>query len=279
MNESLPVSINHQTVQQSSSVKQIANHLNALDQKDEHKPDSVRFTLPGNFSIIKKVLVDDSIPAENLPEMVLFEFEKSVETDARHYQIYLPDSVASRGNYREFFAIGIRKEVLEFFNNIIQTAQFDTESITPNCFPVDEFFRKLHPDIEGEILLLGWQRRGLDTIILDKENFINYTFRPYNANFNPIDQIDEEELLSGFDGLLEAIKHPAILDQPLYDIRRIYLYGIHFKAEWLEMIKAQINIPVQLFNLNQPMPFTLKTEEEFSADRIYQYIESVSNIF
>ena len=280
VNDSLPILINNQTIQQSTSAKLIANQLNAIVQKYEIKSQNVRIAIPGRFSNIKKIVIDESIPEDSYRDLVVYEFEKSWDEQPENYQIFMPEFMRENGAFRELLAVAIRKSILKFFEEICESAQIQADIITPSCFTVDEFFRSLHPEIDEHALILGWQRRGYDVIISDKQNFINYCFRPYNFNLDPIEQVDEEGLLSAFNMLFEEIQHPSALEQPLYNIQSIYFYGYHFKLEWLETIKRQVNVPVNLLNLDQSSIYKLAPEsQEVTADRIFQLIEPISNIF
>lgn len=280
VSESLPVSINYQNFQQSTTAKQIANQLIGLMQRYELSPGTVRMTLPGRFTVIKKVVVDQSIPKENYKELALFELENSLEEPQENFHVYMPEFTSDNADYRELLVVAIRKSVLEFFNEISETAKLNVQIIAPSCFTIDELYRKLHPGLEGQTLLLGWQRRGYDVIISDKNNFINYMFRPYNTNFDSIEQLDEGELLSSFDVLLEELKHPPVLQKPLYDIQSVLFYGFHFKNQWLDLIKAQVPMPVRIFNAENGSNYQIvNRSQDISDDQIFQMIESVSNIF
>ena len=240
----------------------------------------MRFTIPGRFTIIKKIQVDEAIPADNYPEIVSYQFEKSWKESPDNYRIYLPRYNRQKNGYNEILALAVRKEVLSFFEEVAREANLELESLTPACFTVDEFFRTLHPSFDDEVLLLGWQRRGYDAVISDSQEFVDYQFRPYNSNLDAIEQVDDEEILSRFDALVEDLRQPTSIDKPLHEFSAIYIYGYHFQAEWLDFVRAQVQIPVHLFNLNESDIYHLAAEsQEISSDRIYQIIEPVSNIF
>lgn len=280
VSESLPLTIDQQSISQPIAIKQVANHLDAIAQKNQLTAGRVRFTIPGRFAVIKKIQVDEAIPAGHYPEIVSYQLEKTWKESPDNYQLYLPEYHRQKNGYTEILALAVRKEVLNFFEEAARQAHLELESLTPACFTVDEFFRTLHPSFDDEVLLLGWQRRGYDIIISDSQEFVDYQFRPYNANFSAIEQIDDEEILSRFDALIEDLRQPATFDKPLHEFSAIYIYGFHFQPEWLDFVRAQVQIPVYLFNLNESDIYHLAAEsQEISSDRIYQIIEPVSNIF
>ncbi len=280
VSESLPVSINFNTLQDASSHQQISDHLKTIIEKNNLSQFAARVSIPGYFALIKKIQLDSDIPVENFPDIAQYEFEKSIDDTVDQFMIYLPDYNRTIGKHQEKLAVGIRKNVLNFFDDIFKQLNIRIESISPNCFNVEDSFRKIYPDKNELSVLLGWQRRGHDVIISDGQNFVNYNFRPYNSNLDPIEQIEEEELLSSFDIILEEIKHPTVVEQPIYNIESIYCYGFHFKPEWLEMIKAQVTVPAHQIMINESSPYQIVSEKtDFSSDKIFQIFEPISNIF
>ena len=280
VSEQLPLSINYQTFTQTASAKQIANHLNALIQKYELQTGDIRFGIPSQFAIIKKIKVDKSVPAENYREIAGFEMEKSWNIPAREFRVFLPDYSRKTDHYTELLVVAVRNNLLQFFEDVARTARLNLTAITPNCFTVDEFFRLLYPAAEGEVLLFGWQRKGFDAIISDKDNFIDYYYRPYNADLQSIDQLEEEELFSAFDLVWEEIQQPPVLEESLHRINAIFLYGYHFKPDWLNPIASRVNVPVKMLNPHESSQYQVKSRNsEFSDSQIYRIIEPISNIF
>ncbi|GAB4370284.1 MAG: hypothetical protein Kow0042_12450 [Calditrichia bacterium] len=279
LSESLPVSINQQTYREPTTARQIAKQLSELLQKSELDSPSVRLTLPGRFFLVKKVKVPAAISPSDYQDFVAFEFEKIWNEDRNNYHVYLPEFSRQNGHIKEILALAIRKEVLGFIEEIAQMANLNPEIITPAYFTVEEFFRKTHPDLTGLNLLLGWQRHGYDIIISDEHNFVSYQFRPYNTNFDDIDKLEEEELISGFEAVVEEIQHPPILDKNVYSVQGIYLYGFHFKPSWMALLKAQVPISLQLFNLDEVTSLKLQPAgEHIKTDQIHQFIEPISNV-
>jgi hypothetical protein len=280
VSDSLPLSINYQTIHQSTATKQIANHLSAIAQKYELHPGTIRFSIPARFSLIKRLQVDAAIPPEEHQNVAAYTMEKIWGESPDNYHVYLPDFLIQEEQFQELLMVAIRKNVVQFFEEVAAQAQMEVEIITPDCFTVEEFFRTIHPDFSGQALLLGWQRRGYDVIVSSAQNFLEYQFKPYNSQLESIEQIDEEDLLSKFDVLIEELQQPSVLDKPRYQFNAIYLFGFHFKPEWLEPLRAQTSIPIHLFNLENTDVYRLAAEsQEMSSDRLYQMIQPISNIF
>ncbi|HFE65087.1 MAG TPA: hypothetical protein ENK14_11855 [Caldithrix sp.] len=280
VSDSLPLSIDSGTLEQATSVKQIANQINAVAQKYEFQSESIRLTIPSRFSIIKKITIDDSIPEEDYPDIISFEFSRSWDESPENYHLYLPDYLRRRNGYKELLAIGLRKKVLEFFERIGEEAKIGVESISPTCFTVDEFFRTLYPDKEGQTLLVGCQRRGYDLLILDQINFLHYSFKPYSSNLDKIDQLDEEDIVSNFESVFEELQHPPVLQEPIFHINSIFFYGFHFKPNWLDLIREELNIPVGLLNFENSSTYQVKAENsQVKSSELFQFVEPISNIF
>lgn len=277
--ESLPIFINHKTIQQKTTTGKLTSFLTEFIKKYNLKRENVRITLPGRFTIIKKINIESSIPESNYHDLVLYEFEKIWEESSKNYNIYLPNT-AQRGNTeKEVLALALRKNAYNFLIDLFSQSKIELEHISISCFTIDELFRAMFPNSSGQILLLGWQRQGFDTIITDNNSFINYHFRPYNANLDQINKVNEFELANAFSNLLYNLQQPSILEQPVYDIQTIYNYGYHFKPEWLEFMRSRVQTPINLFNFEASTAYKLSViDQQLSPEHIYRYIEPISNV-
>lgn len=280
VSESLPQTIDHRAIRNENVVEQMAALIKSV--RDSHQFDSkkVRISLPGKFTLVKKIRVDQTIPEENYDEIIFLELSKTWQERPDNYQLYLVEKIQRDDNSADLLVVAVRKTVLEFFNQVAEACQLDPEMVTPVSFSLDEYCRKLFPNSSGDTLLLGWQRRGYDIIISGKNNFQNYQFKTYNSNLDSIEQLDEEDLVSGFESLVEEIRQPSILEKPLYDIQTVLLYGFHLNPQWLEMLKAQVQFPVRLFNATEELPFQISIEDpELLPEKVFQFIEPISNVF
>jgi hypothetical protein len=279
VSDSLPRILDHQTLLDPKVLNEFVDLINLLRESHQFNAKPTRISLSNKFSLIKKIQVDHTIPSDRFNEIILFEFEKSWQESLKNFQIYMVESTKASSTSTELLVVAIRKKVLEFFQNLVEASNLEAELITPSCFTMDEFYRKLHPNSTGPDLLLGWQRRGYDILISDQNHLINYAFKAYNSNMDSIEQIDEDNLISSFENLIEEIQHPSMLTKPLYDIKSIYMYGFHFRPEWLELVRAQSQIPVEIFDFNSNSSFPISIDNsEILKDRIYQFMEPISNI-
>ncbi len=280
VSDSLPLIIDHKSLNQTESINQISKKLVTLIEQNSFSKEKVRFTFPSKFSLIKKIALDSTISSENYNEFIFFELEKIWEEPSENYQIYQLEKVEASEGLTEILILAVRKKVIQYFQDIAEFSGLELDVLTPSCFTVDELYRQLYPDAKGQTLIIGWQRRGYDIIISTPEQFIHYDFKPYNTDLNTIEQIDEEYLLSSFDLLLDEIQSPPVLDRSLFNIKTIVFYGYHFKAEWLDIIQAQVQLPIKLFNVDTNSAFQLKIQDALlSAENIFQFVEPISNIF
>ena len=278
--ETLPILINHQTIQDNNAIEQISSYLREFIKNHQFSKDNVLLNIPGRFAIIKYITLETNIPEKNFSDQVIYEFEKFWEESHSNYDIYLPNLGKSVDPEKQILAIAIRKNVLEFFKNIFKTAEIELESITTSCLSMDELFKNIFPNSSGQILLLGWQRRGFDAIIIDNQQFSNYLYRPYTTKLDPIEKVDEFELANGFSNLLYNLQHPSVLEMPIYEIQTIYNYGYFFKTEWLDFMRSRVQVPINLFNLDASTNFKLSLEtEQLIPDQIFKIIEPISNLF
>jgi hypothetical protein len=277
--QTLPIFIHHQSIQKKSSITQIATLLKQIAQKRQFQNNKINLTFPGQFAIIKKIVLDKSISAEMQKDFILYEFEKSWDESSQNYSIFLPENQETANSTREILAIAVRKTTLEFFEKIFNKAQLELETITPSCFAIEELFRLLFPNSSGQSLLLGWHRRGLEAIITDHKNFRDYYFRPYNSTLDLIENVTEFDLANGFSNLFFEIQQPRVLDQPRYDIQTIYNFGYYFRPEWLDFMRSRIQIPSNLFNSDTSTSFQINLNDpQLSHEEIYKYIEAISSI-
>jgi hypothetical protein len=278
--ESLPIFLNHQTIQSETSINQLVDHFKDFQKKYQLDEKKLRITIPGRFTIIKKIKLEKSIADNNYIDQIFYEFEKFWEESSTNYNIYVPDLTATNTLQDEVLAIAIRKNVLDFFKNIFKNANISLELLTTSCFTIDELFKMLFPNSAGQILLLGWHHRGFEAIIIDDQNFINYFYRPYNKNLESIEKVDEFELANGFSNLIYNLQHPSILAQPIYDIQTIYNYGYYFRTEWLDFMRSRVQIPINLFNFDASTTFKLSFDvDHITSEQIFKYIEPISNVF
>ena len=272
--ETLPVFINHQTIQQKLTTTKLTNFIKDIVKKNNLNTKNIHLSIPGRFALIKKMDLDPAIPADFIEETIKFEFEKFWEESGQNYHIYIPKKTKDE----KFIAVAIRKSVLEFFNQIFEAAQLQLNTISPSCLTVEELARVFYPKSSGQSLLLGWHRRGLDAIITENRVFQQYLFRNYNENLSPIESVSEFDLANAFSNLLFEFQQPKILEAPLMDIQTIYNFGYYFKPEWLDFMRSRIQIPINLFNIDASSVYTVTTTESVIApEQIFKYIEPISN--
>ena len=75
--QTLPLFIHHQSILNKSSVSRIASLLKEMVQTRQFQNKKIHLTFPGRFSIIKKIMLDETITPEMQQDFVAYEFEKS----------------------------------------------------------------------------------------------------------------------------------------------------------------------------------------------------------
>jgi hypothetical protein len=276
----LPFVINFDNIQKSSTSLQIANHINTLASSHGITMNNVRFLLSAKFMIVKKVLLDQSIPKNQVKEFIRAEYSQILTEPCDDYIIYLPQNNANTTGLNPILTIALKKDLFNFFKKIAEEANFPLSQMSVNCFAVDDFLTKLFPDQIGQRLLVNFTERGYELIISDNKQFMNFLYKPYSKSLQPIEQLDDDEVLSVFDTVLEEIQSPSILNHPLYSISRIYLYGNYFKREWLEILESQFSIPVQMLNPMDTREWRIIAEDpSFDPKKAYRFVEPFSNLF
>jgi hypothetical protein len=96
----------------------------------------------------------------------------------------------------------------------------------------------------------------------------------------PIGQLDDEEILSAFDSVVDEIQSPNKINNPLYSISQIFVYGNYLKAKWLEILDSQFSMPVQILNPMDNKNWRVIAEDpSFDPKNAHRFIEPFSNIF
>lgn len=276
----LPLVINYDNIQKPSTPLQIANHLSSLASKQDLLSNNVRFLLSAKFVIVKKILLDTSIPKTQIKDFIKAEYSQILTEPCDDYLIYLPDYTGESNGLTKILTIALKKDLFNFFKKIAEEAKFQLSQISINCFTVDSLFKKFFPDQIGQSLLVNFTERGYELIICDNKNFLNYFFKPYSKTLQPIEQLDDMEVLSIFDSVIEEIQSPHTIDHALYSISQIFLYGNYFRAQWLEILESQFSMPVQIFNpMNNREWRVIAEDPSIDPKNAYRFVEPFSNLF
>lgn len=275
----LPFVINYDNIQKPSTSLQIANHLNTIASTHDLSLDNVRFLLSAKFMIVKKILLDQSITGEQAKEFVKAEYSQVLTEPPDDYIIYLPDYSKEAGNLTEVLTIAMKKDLFYFFKKIAEEAKFPLTQISINCLTVSDLLMVLFPNQIGESLLVNFTERGFELIVCNEKHFLSFIFKPYSKSLQSIEQLDDEEVLSGFGSLLEEIQLPGSLDQPLYSISKVYAYGSYLKTQWLELLESQLSMPVQIFDPMETKEWRVIVDDSsFDTKNAYRFVEPLSNL-
>jgi len=275
----LPLVINLENIQQATAPTQMANHLRTLASSHDISIENIRFVLPSKFLLVKRILVDQYVTNENFREIVMDEMSQILSESSDNYYIYTPEFQSTNENYREIISVAFKKQILQFFQDIASKADITPDQILVNCFTVDSLFRKFFPDQIGQSLLANFSERGYEIVISDEKNFLTTIFKPYSKSLMSIEQLDDEEILSMFDSIIEEIQIPGSIGNPIYSISQIYLYGSYFKPQWLDMLRSQFSIPVHTLNPMDTREWRLITNDPaFNPDEAYRFVEPLSTL-
>jgi len=279
----LPFIINYDNIQKQGTSLQIANHLKTLaanhDLSMPNALDDVRFLLSAKFMFIKKIFLDAFISKDQIKEFVKAEYSQILTEPCDDYIIYLPEHSRETGKLTEILTVALKKSLFNFFKKIADEAELPLSQMSVNCLTIYDLFRKIFPDQIGQSLLANFTERGLELVICDEKHFLNFTFRPYSKSLQSIEHLEDEEVISGFNSVLNGIQSPDSIDRSLYSISKIYFYGNYFKPEWLEALEAQVNIPVQMFDPMQTRKWRIIADDpSFNPDQAYRLVDPFSNL-
>lgn len=275
----LPLVINYENLNKSTAALQIANHLKSVAKAHDFEPDDVRFVISGSFVFIKKILVNQTIPEENYQDVAEFELDHILADAIEQFFLYFPEYEGEQNHMRQVLTVAVRRDLLKFFQEVGKESGFNLKAINLNCFTVDELFRRLYPNEIGQTLLVNFTNKGYEFIISDEKKFLDFLFKPYSRTLQDIELLDEDELLSVFDTVLEEVQKSGPGDSPLYSISQIYVFGAYFKPQWLEILQTQTNIPIKIFNpLKTAEQQIISQDPGFSSAEAFRFVEPLSNL-
>lgn len=278
-NSSLPLGINLRNVENPELVAATSNHFISLTEELGLNTEHVRFLLPANFLLIKKVFVDSSVPEEKYGDFVKGEISQVLTHSTEDYLIYMPEYHNENNDLKELLVVVFKKAFRNFFLQVAEKANFHLENISVSCFTVDELFRKFFTNQMGKHLLVNFSEYGYHLIISDEKKFLNTLFKPYSKALQKVNRLNDEEILNSFDTMLKEIQSPAPLDQPLHSISQIFLFGSYFKEHWLEPIQSRSAIPAQLLNPVETSEWRIVLQQDvISPADAYRYVEPLSNL-
>ncbi|MFZ0389406.1 MAG: hypothetical protein WAN36_03030 [Calditrichia bacterium] len=279
VSDTLPVSISYPQIMDAGAVEELSGFLQRFRQNHPFEAENIRISLPSRLAIIHKVVTDRDLAEENQRELVLQEMAEILDAPPADYSIFLPAYSQSGESYQTLLAVAVPRTLLSFFARSFQAAGLPADVITPACFPVDELFRWLYPN-DGNALLVGCQKMGADVTIAGRQNFQQYFFKPFSIDRLSISELSNEEIISFLQSLLEEVKHPPVLAEPLFTIDQVFFYGNYFNPEWLAELESSGSLTSQIFRVsdNEAMRFTSETEE-FNNNQSFRFIEPVANIF
>jgi len=276
----LPFVINYDNVQKPTTAVRIANHLNSLIDKNDLGSQEVRFLLPARLGLVRKVLVDHYLPQEMYAEMVNTELDSVFTSPLEEYHVYQPDYARRKQSLRELLTVSIRKEVLIYMQQAGKANNFGLSHIGLNCFTIDELYRRFFPNLIGQSLLINFAENGFEVIISDEETFLDYFFRPYLKSLQSIDQISAQDIAGSFTELLQELQQPGPNGMPIYSPAQAYLFGSAFRAELLETLQGQTNVPLRILNPAETTEWQIiSNDPAFDSPNAYRYVEPLSHIF
>lgn len=276
----LPVSINFDNLHKSASAVQIANHLRSLADSHHLGGGETRFLLSARFALVKKILVDQEIPESLYSELARNELNYVFSASTDDYLIYQPQYSREQDALREILTVALRKDLYSFFEEVAREADFTLEKINLNCFTVDNLYHRFFPNLIGQTLLVNFAERGLEIVISDQRDFLDFRFKPYSRSLQTIDQFDQNEVVSIFYNMLAELQQPGRLDAPLYSISQVYLFGSFFKSEWLEQFQDNCNLPLRVLNPTDTAEWQIIVDDtNLNTAGTCRFVEALSNIF
>lgn len=276
----LPFVINFDNLAAGGTAIKIGGHLRSLAETHELSMENVRFLLSSRFGFVKRVTVDDFVPEAEYEALVEQDLGHSLAADTDRFFIYQPEYFRENGSRKEILSVAIRREVVQFFQEIAAEAQMPITELNMNCFSVDEMYRRFFPNLMGQTLLLNFTERGLEYVISDDRNYMDNGFRPYNPAMQTIDQLEDSDILASFAAAMESIQHPGALDTSPFRLSQVFLFGTAFRSNWFESLQDRCELPLRILNPLEVSEWQINSDDPtFENQGAFRYVEPLSNIF
>ncbi len=279
LESSLPIPIHFDNLEKKTGPLQIANHLNYLAKANEIPLTAARLTLPSKLGLIRKLLVDESIPRTHYAQMAHGEFAYVLTSPAEEFYIYLPPYERPAEPLKEVLAVAVRKSLFQFFKKIAEEARFQIEVMTLNAFPIDHLYRELYGDQIGQVLLVNFTEYGFEFVLSDEKDFVHAGFFPYTGQLQSIQEINEEEVFAAFESMLSDFKNLGGEGDSLYAASQVMVFGYFFQNNWLDHLEARAGVPVKIFN---PLESSRREVEvqttELDVYNAHRFIEPFANL-
>ena len=275
----LPIRLDATTFGAQTGALQVANHLKYLAKANEMILNEVRLSLPARMGLIKKILVDNSIPKEEYLALAHSELGYILDDPIDDFLVFMPEYERTAKTLKETMAVAVRKNIHQFFQKVAEEGEFHIHLLTLNAFTIDHLYRRLFCDQIGPVLLVNFTELGFEFIISDERNYIHNGFIPYTKELQSIQQIPEDQVLASFEAMMNDLKNPAIDEAFSFSFSRIYIFGAFLQNNWIDQLESMANVPVILMNPLESSHISVEVKAaNFDAYNAHRFIEPLANL-
>lgn len=274
----LPLTINYDALKTGGSATQIAQLLGELTETHKFSAEETRILLSTRFGLVKKILIDDPLTTVPLRDLFKYEMQEVLTSAADEFIFYQPDYRRDWNSAQSTLAVALRKDVYNFFALIGKKANLNISEMNLNCFALEEFLPRFFPNLIGQVLLVNFTDRGFELNISDEKGFLDYRFQPYRQSLESIEAIGDEEVVAAFSKMLAGLQQPEAVDQALYSISHLFVFGTAFKQDWLEKLQSVSELPVRILNPTTSTEWQIGLEAPGLSDlEAFRYVEVLAN--
>jgi Tfp pilus assembly PilM family ATPase len=197
--------------------------------------------------LAKRVKVPLNIPERQEAEHIHWELENSVITPLQEYVYLKTDTVHNRNNFKEVFIIALRKNIVEFFQKLVDFIKLKLTNLSANHLSAEICLKNAFSDNHGKTnLLYRISQNRLESICLINGNV-------YMSNYEKIKSTSSNSSNDIFlKSITEYVKFVENYFEQIQEtsttIDHIYLYGSELGEELIELIKNNTSVPVSTLN-------------------------------
>lgn len=245
----------------SENINYVSQKISSLKAEKKIENLNLVFTIPFNYSVVKKVCFPHESSKEQKKNQIEWELSANLSDPLNSFKIMIVNENKAAPNYVEATVIAINKEIIKKLSQIANDNNAEISKLMLNCFAIENF-------------LIEEQRFKSDSnyyFLKNAENYIEHHFYsgkqyllsyvdPINGKRNR-DEYIVERSNERYKQVLHLIKK---LNNNSHCV--LYAYGNGLKASTFESLKTGLSLDVEYASLNNfPDPDSFKYLEAWGS--------------
>jgi len=229
------------------NIVRLANHILNHLESIQIQPTSVSVSIESNLCLAKRIKIPLNYKDKEEANHIHWDLENSIITSLDDYVYLKTDSIYNHDNFKEVLVIALRKNIVEFFQSLVDFAKMKIMNLSANQLAAEICFKNALKDKTDNIsLLYRISQDRLESICLHNGNL-------YMSNYEKIKLVSSR---SPNEILLEKITNYIKFVENYFDhaqessskIDQIYIYGLEIKEDLKSLLDKNISTPISTLN-------------------------------